>query len=146
MTEILVDGCILKLDDEDVERVQQKNWYRTKCDHFYTMFGLRRHKLGSISLQRFILNYTGPLEVAHKDGQHFNFQKSNLEPMTHRQNMQKVKNNTSGHAGVYMQTKQRKPWCANIWLNGKNTHIGSFYTKEEAVAAREKFMQDRQLL
>lgn len=133
------------LDDEDYDRVAERKWNAMPDGHFNTIFQGKGHTMVTETLQRFILGYGGPLEVAHKDGNPRNNQKENLVPITHRENMQSCCNNTSGHAGVYQQKKQSKSWCANIWLNGKNQHIGSFYTKEEAVLARVDYVNKLRL-
>lgn len=44
-------------------------------------------------------------------------------------------NNTSGHTGVY---KKRSKWAAYITVANKHYSLGSYETKEEAVAARRK--------
>jgi len=49
--------------------------------------------------------------------------------------------NTSGVKGVSLQSLRNgkrvgKPWIASIMISGKRTHLGSFNTFEEAVAAR----------
>lgn len=141
MKEIILDKTNILIDNEDEERILTEKWHLTPCKHFHSFIGRKSRKMITTTLQRFILGYKGPLEVAHKDGNHFNFQKDNLIPMTHRQNMQNCSNNTSGHAGVYQQTKQKKSWCATIWINGKNKHLGSFFTIEEAITARRKAEQ-----
>lgn len=42
-------------------------------------------------------------------------------------------NNTSGFTGVYInRSSSINPWVAEIKIDGKNKHIGSFNTKEEA--------------
>ncbi len=62
----------------------------------------------------------------------------NLRDVTNQENCRNQgipKHNTSGVVGV----KERNGrWVAEIKINYKSTHIGSFDTKEEAVAARLK--------
>jgi hypothetical protein len=45
------------------------------------------------------------------------------------------KNNTSGAKGVYWN-KQKKKWQARIGFKGKDTHIGYFLNKQDAINAR----------
>ena len=45
--------------------------------------------------------------------------------------------NTSGHKGVGFNTARNK-WFAVIGINGSNTWLGCFETKEEAIEARKR--------
>jgi len=61
----------------------------------------------------------------------------NLREATKSQNKQNsliYKNNKCGVKGVWLH-KQTKKWCASISVNGKNKHIGSYKSLEEAEAA-----------
>lgn len=61
----------------------------------------------------------------------------NLRDVTKSQNKQNsliYKNNKCGVKGVWLH-KQTKKWCASIFINGKNKHIGSYKSLEEAEAA-----------
>ena len=52
--------------------------------------------------------------------------------------------NSSGYPGVCWK-KDKQRWQARIFFNGKDKHLGYFYTKEEAVEARknaEKIIYD----
>ena len=44
--------------------------------------------------------------------------------------------NTSGITGVCFDEQSQK-WCAQIHTNGKQIHLGSFHSFEDAVKARE---------
>ena len=46
---------------------------------------------------------------------------------------------TSKHKGVSFH-KARKKWRAYVTIQGKSTHIGMYNTEEEAVKAREEFI------
>lgn len=59
---------------------------------------------------------------------------TNLRLATKSQNRQNIlahKNNQSGLKGVWLH-KQTGKWCASICVNGKNVHLCSRDTKEEA--------------
>lgn len=45
--------------------------------------------------------------------------------------------NTSGHKGVYWHKTQKK-WTAYVRIDKKSKHLGTFVTKEEAIAARQQ--------
>lgn len=63
---------------------------------------------------------------------------SNLRLASKKQNTENrraLKNNTSGHMGVYWLPRQRK-WLAKIVHNGRQIHLGLYSDKSDAVAAR----------
>ena len=71
-------------------------------------------------------------EVDHESGAADHNSVSNFRAATHAENMQNMKmprTNTSGFLGV---SKLRNKWRAQININGRNTHIGCFITKQEA--------------
>ena len=47
-----------------------------------------------------------------------------------------MRNNTSGHPGVYWQKKAAK-WRAFIWVGGKEKHLGVFTNFDEACRIRD---------
>jgi len=63
----------------------------------------------------------------------------NLREATHQENQKNrtiSKNNTSGVMGVCWN-KKRKKWESNIWINGKQKHLGRFNDKFEAACSRK---------
>jgi|GEM_PF-759073 len=63
--------------------------------------------------------------------------KSNLRKATPKQNAQNrglMSNNTSGATGVRWSERLNK-WRAQIYLNGKNRHLGLFIDKNDAITA-----------
>ena len=50
---------------------------------------------------------------------------------------EKPKNNTSGTRGVYYNKKSQK-WHASICFKRKRIFLGSFFKKEDAIAARKE--------
>jgi hypothetical protein len=90
------------------------------------------------------LYVTGELPAAFVD--HRNEVKSdnswdNLRAATKQQNAQNIsrpnRNSSSGHRGVYLD-KRRSRWFANVTdpVTRRGKFVGSFATREEAVAAR----------
>lgn len=64
---------------------------------------------------------------------------ANLRAVTGQENLKNKKRyavNTSGVTGVYWK-KQCSKWAVQIRISGKNTHIGYFADKDDAVAARK---------
>ena len=49
------------------------------------------------------------------------------------------KRNTSGNVGITYNKKDKR-WIANLGLDGKLEHIGSFKSKAEAVKARDQYI------
>lgn len=73
-------------------------------------------------------------EVDHINGDVYDNRRSNLRPASHQQNMRNRKihrNNTSGYKGVTWHS-HRKKWWARIRINGKQTSLGMYATKEAA--------------
>ena len=129
-----------QIDLEDVERCKQYYWGVMKCynhkeDEFYPM----KQRDGRELLHRYIMNYTGELNVDHRDGKTFNNRKYNLRicsRMENAKNRKMNRNNSSGVKGVSWN-KVHEDWVANICVNGKKTTLGNFQYFDEAVEARK---------
>jgi hypothetical protein len=94
------------------------------------------HRLVAIA---FISNPYNKLCVDHKNNNKKHNKVSNLRWVTNQQNdfnRQLSSNNKSGCKGVYF-SKKDKIWCAQIMINGKSIHLGSYKTLEEAKVARQ---------
>ena len=79
------------------------------------------------------------LFIDHIDGDATNNAIDNLRLVTHSENHRNrhiQSNNTSGMPGV---RKQLNKWSARIKIQGKEKHLGSFETFEEASNARKKY-------
>ena len=75
--------------------------------------------------------------VDHRNGIVSDNRISNLRPCNYSQNnmsQRLKKTNSSGFKGVYF-ARLTKKWIAQIRINGKRTHIGTFNTAEEAARA-----------
>lgn len=70
--------------------------------------------------------------VDHKDNDNLNNRLSNLQLITHRLNASKdKKGGTSRYTGVCWNKKKKK-WIAQIFFNGKSTHLGYFKNEKTA--------------
>jgi hypothetical protein len=72
---------------------------------------------------------------------------SNLRDISRNENLHNTAakcNSTTKVKGVYLNHNKRskKVWTANIMFKGIRTHLGNFYTKEEAIAARRTAEQN----
>ena len=92
------------------------------------------------SLHRFIMNPADDKVVDHINHDTTNNCKSNLRIVTQQQNMMNRctnKNNTSGYAGVKMDSRYIR-WEASIGYKGKYIFLGYFTNKEDAIKARKE--------
>lgn len=81
-------------------------------------------------------------QIDHIDGVRDNNKLSNLRDVSQKENGRNLslsKLNRSGFAGVYKSKTGPKgrTWRAQINVSGKIIHLGTFYTLEEAAAARK---------
>lgn len=77
--------------------------------------------------------------VDHGDRDHANNKWSNIREASYSQNsgnMAKRPNNTSGYKGVFLD-KRRKRYFAQIMVNRRSIHLGSFDAPQEAAMAYE---------
>jgi hypothetical protein len=130
-----------KIDLEDVKKCKLHKWHKKESVHGKEYLFTRINGT-PIRLHRYVLDfYEKNLEVDHKDGDSLNNQKYNLAIVTHRQNMLNQRklpsNNITGYMGVHLHT-QNKNWVAVIKVDGKNIHLGSFQTIEEAIECRHQ--------
>lgn len=79
-------------------------------------------------------------EIDHRDGNPSNNAWENLRaasPVQNKRNMVPSSLNTSGATGVTYR-KSRKKWQAQMSVGNKLKYLGSFDTKEDAIAARQR--------
>ena len=130
MVEIKLQFGILLFDDEDYPRIKNLRFYLSgkKRDIICTSDKANRYTIG-----RFILNYSGPLEVDHIDRNIFNNQKSNLRLATKSQQMANrgpIKNKK--YKGVSYHKRDRR-YQAILEKDGK-PHFGGYHYSEIAAA------------
>jgi hypothetical protein len=80
-----------------------------------------------------------PEEVDHIDGNRADNRISNLRSVStaiNLRNQKRYKTNTSGHTGVDF-VKSTGKWRAQIKVNRRTKHLGTFTNTEDAVAARK---------
>lgn len=77
--------------------------------------------------------------IDHINGIRHDNRIENLRDVTaleNHRNRNPTPKNTSGTTGVWLH-KQSGKWLAGICVNGKSVHLGSFSSKDDAVAARQ---------
>jgi hypothetical protein len=104
----------------------------------------RKHKMLAHRVVYYIHTKTDPGNyfIDHIDGNPSNNHPDNLRLVTQMENMRNCrrlrKNNTSGNPGVTRSVIGGiEYWKASVVLQGKGLHLGSYATKEAAIAARE---------
>lgn len=101
------------VDDEDFEFLNKIKWNAVwNGKKWYAQFHPKNGVV--LWLHRYVLNYTGPLQVDHVDGNGINNQKENLRLATNSQNQMNrpaSKTASSGYKGVTYDSKAGK-WRA----------------------------------
>lgn len=121
--------------EEDQELVKSRKWAVRPKGYAEAKFSGKTRKL-----HRLIMAAPPHLQVDHIDVDPFNNTRHNLRLCTNAENQRNTglrKTNKSGFKGVYWHDSNNK-WAAKIRLDGKNRHLGSFASAEEASMAYEK--------
>lgn len=129
------------IDLEDIEKCKLHKWHKKEGFRGKEYVFTRINRI-PVRLHRFLLNYyEKEYEIDHIDGNGLNNKKENLRIVYHQENCRNqnklLSNNKSGYTGVHWHT-QNYNWTANIKINGKHIHLGSFENIEDAVAARKR--------
>jgi hypothetical protein len=135
----LTKGQNAIVDAADYEWLSEFNWYASWMVFHKGYYAATRVGKRIVSMHRMICG-----EV-HEDIDHRNFnnldnRRDNLRPCTHEQNMhnlRKFTTNTSGFKGVSWGKRERK-WRARINLSGKEIHIGTYQSAEDAAQAYDE--------
>lgn len=77
-----------------------------------------------------------PKEIDHVDGDRTNNRISNLREVSRSENRKNVGLTTQNRTGVPGVIEYSYGWVARVSLRGKQHHLGTFKTFDEAVAAR----------
>ena len=127
------------VDDADYPELSKHKWYALKhrTGKFYAVAFVERK---SVLMHRQILGVTDrKIKVDHKNGNPLDNQRSNIRTCTNSENMMNrgaAAHNKSGFKGVLKKgDKRKKPYKAQIAVNGKVIHLGYFTTPKEAAHA-----------
>ncbi len=130
------------VSDEDKD-LAELNWCVSVVAKTGSQYAMRKVQKGHILLHRVIMERIlgrtlGKDEmVDHIDMNGINCIRENLRLATNAQNganRPAPKNNKSGYKGVRWHKKAKK-WIAQITANGKNRHLGTFDSAEDAYKA-----------
>lgn len=117
------------IDLEDVEKCSQYKWHIRKGRNTnYAIASLPNNK--KIHLHRFVLNYSGALDVDHRNRNGLDNRKDNLIPVTHSKNLI----NQGGDRGIKQVPSGR--YQALITKDYRGIYLGTFDTYEDALQAR----------
>jgi hypothetical protein len=136
----LTQDKIAVVDDADFEWLNHFKWYAYKNRN--TFYAARQVTVSPgkqimVKMHSEILN--GVDRIDHINGNGLDNRRENLRAATVQQNAlnrRLAQNNQSGTTGVYWH-KQDQRWIAQIELNDRHVHVGSFTNQAEAIAARK---------
>jgi hypothetical protein len=148
--EALVDA------DDFHKKVKHYTWYLSTKGYAFTAVKIEG-KWKYIQLHRFILNPPKNMQVDHINRNRLDCRRSNLRLCTPKENARNIskagkrsygkKQTTSKYRGVtYYANKGVNPWRGQVYINGKNKHIGWFETELKAAIAVEAFRKKHKLI
>lgn len=128
------DEFIIDFDDYDVAK--EYCWRVDKLG--YVVANSKNFTNKTIKIHRLVTNADKNQIIDHSNQIKTDNRKSNLRVATKSQNNSNIKrksNNTSGYTGVKYEKRSGK-WKAQISINNKRIHLGTFDCVEDAVVAR----------
>jgi hypothetical protein len=131
-------GLVALVDDEDFDRVSAFKWFAfplpgSKSGRHYAMrtFKLPDGRGSSERMHQMVAGHTHP---DHIDGDGLNNQRANLRRATSAQNganRRSTVGSSSRFKGVTWH-KRDGHWQASMKVDGRNRHLGSFSSEDEA--------------
>ncbi len=127
----------------DYALVDENKWHDLTLTKWSNSRGYcMSHRNGkSVTMHRYVLNYTGELVVDHINGNKLDNRVENLRVVTNGMNVHnrpKKKGCASKYIGVKKSPKGRFPWDVEIRCQGKMQYLGNFYTEEQAAEVYNK--------
>ena len=133
---ILSSNKFALVDLEYFNYLNQFKWSATKIGNSY--YALRQQADKKfIYLHQEILGKIDELVIDHIDGNGLNNTLNNLRFVNKSQNSFNsfYPKGVSKYKGVWKRQDRKKAWVAEIKVDGKKYHLGSFYTEKEAALA-----------
>lgn len=141
----LTQGLVVKVDDEDYDRLAKHKWYAARYGGLvYAQREIRtgdtRNTRKTIQLHRLILLPKPGFITDHEDGDGLNCQKYNLRYATYLQNgsNKKTPNRKRKKSSLFKGVSwapDREKWRAMIRVNWKLKQLGGFDSEEAAARA-----------
>ena len=136
-----------KVDPEDYRRLKKYQWFTVKGTH--TFYAARAQKTGTaahrtiVRMHRQIITPRKGRVIDHVNHDGVDNRAANLREATHAQNMANRKKSRANAASKYKgvgltKVKCKRKWTAQITVNGKGIHLGSFATEIEAAKAYDQ--------
>lgn len=128
----------VKIDIEDIERVQQHKWHINDNDQKYVTSESFEER--TVRLHRFLMDCPKDKIVDHIDRDIFNCRKSNLRICSRTENNWNAgvrRDSGTGIRGVYFDKTSGK-YKAHIQVNKKRINLGTFSGIDEAIKIRRK--------
>lgn len=124
-------GVVL-MDQETFESI--KDYSISVTSHGYARIHSKKHGLVNQYLHRYIMKNPQGKTIDHINGNRLDNRKENLRICNQRENSRNssARMGTSIYKGGY---ENKQSWLAQITVDGKCYHIGSFDTQEEAALA-----------
>ena len=138
-------GFFATIDDEDAERVgHYKCWELVRTRRAGVFYACARPKSGGVRgamvlMHRLVVNYAGPLDVDHINGDGLDNRRANLRVATRSQNLAngRKRKSASGFKGVCADSDGRH-WKGQITVGGRNKYLGYFSSAREAAMAYDR--------
>jgi len=129
------------VSDKDYKTLINYKWFALKSDKMdgYYVAARKLADDSMVYMHRQILNAPEGFEVDHRNGNGLDNRRHNIRVVTRAQNRwnsKRRKDNKSGVKGVSWHSTN-KMWVANIKVNKKLHHLGSFESIELAIRARK---------
>lgn len=136
----LTQGKFAEVDDKWFEILNKYKWHARKDGntfYAYRHVTVEKGKQKIIAMHRVIMEAPDGVLVDHINMDGLCNRVDNLRLCSHSENKMNSRlqsNNKSGERGVFWRERDKR-WYAQIRINKKPKHIGSFKNKEDAVEA-----------
>lgn len=108
-------------------------------------FGIKYHRINRLVAHHFIESIPEGMLVNHIDMNRKNNEVSNLEIVSHRENVihgWRSRDKSSIYTGVSKVNRKKKPWAARIQVDKKVLSLGHYKTELEAYQARINYEKE----
>jgi hypothetical protein len=134
----LSKGRFALVDDDVFGDLSQFKWYVDGAGYVHRMWMIEGKRHYELMHRRIMRLSPGDMkEVDHVSGDKLDNQRANLRVCTKQQNQRNVgmiRSNKSGFKGVCKRANSDR-WSAQIQVNRKQIHLGTFDSPEEAYEA-----------